>query len=149
MVVPLDAIEWHHDRTLDVTEWCEKLQTRRYGMILCHSAPLSGTTTAHSMSPSGAAAGFAHLWYWNVWVLPSEKVSTKLPSSCLVQLPDVALASPWKVPALRESATAAASEDEILPVLKVPSSSTFIHIRAKSPPTASHSHPWSTSPKSL
>ena len=106
-VVPRDVAEWHHDRALDVTVWREKSQTRRYGMILCHSTPPSGTTAVHSTSPSGMVVGFAHLWYWNVRVLPSGKVSTKLPSPCLVQLPDAASELPWKLPALRDSAITA------------------------------------------
>ena len=70
MVVPRDVAEWHYDRALDVTVWREKSQTRRYGMILCHSTPPSGTSAAHSTPPSGMVVGFAHLWYWNVRVLP-------------------------------------------------------------------------------
>lgn len=45
-----------------------------------------------------AVVGFAYLWYWSVRVPPlSGKVSTKLPSPCLVQLPDLASEPPTKV----------------------------------------------------
>ena len=108
MVVPRDVAEWHYDRALDVTVWREKSQTRRYGMILCHSTPPSGTSAAHSTPPSGMVVGFAHLWYWNVRAPSlSGKVSVKSPSSCLAQLPDAASELPWKLPALRDSAITA------------------------------------------
>ena len=86
MAVPLDATEWHAHRTLGATEWHKSRHMRR-----CQEMP------CHSTLPSGMVVGFAHLRYWNVRAPSlSGKLSTKLPSSCLAQLPDAASELPTK-----------------------------------------------------
>ena len=55
MAVPLDATEWHADRTLDATEWHKSRHMRSCQEMSYHSTPPSGTAIAHSVPSSGTA----------------------------------------------------------------------------------------------